>query len=31
MKTCDETTVHSVTSQGIPAEEVLTICDEVKE
>jgi hypothetical protein len=31
MNTCDETPVHSVTSQGIPAEEVLTLCDEVED
>jgi hypothetical protein len=30
MKTCDETTDHSVTSQGVPAEETLTISDEVE-
>ena len=31
MKPCDETTFHFVTSQSIPAEEVLKICDAVED
>ena len=31
MNNWDQTTFHSVTSQGIPADEVLTICDEVED
>ena len=31
MNNWDQTTFHSVTSQGIPAQVMLTICDYVEE